>query len=84
MIRDYLDASMATAQYELLHDDGSWYGEIPLLDGVYANALTRNECQRELESVLEEWILFRVSEHLPIPTVGDFAILPFKTMAQDN
>jgi predicted RNase H-like HicB family nuclease len=60
---------MRKARYEILPDDGSFYGEIPGFDGVYANADTLEACRDELEEVLEEWILLRVSRHLPLPTV---------------
>jgi predicted RNase H-like HicB family nuclease len=60
---------MRKARYEILPDDGSYYGEIPGFDGVYANTNTLEACRDELEEVLEEWILLRVSQHLPLPTV---------------
>jgi predicted RNase H-like HicB family nuclease len=44
-------------------------GEIPGFEGVYANATTLESCREELEEVLEEWILFRVSRNLPLPMV---------------
>lgn len=34
---------------------------------VYANANTLETCRKELEKVLDEWILFRVSTNLPLP-----------------
>jgi predicted RNase H-like HicB family nuclease len=43
--------------------------EIPGFDGVWANADTLEGCREELEEVLEEWILLRVSKHLPLPSV---------------
>lgn len=60
---------MGKARYEILPDDGSFYGEIDGLNGVSANADTLEECRDELEEVLEEWILLRISLHLPLPTV---------------
>jgi predicted RNase H-like HicB family nuclease len=48
------------ARYEILPDDGTYYGEIVGFDGVYANAATLEACRDELEEVLEEWILLRV------------------------
>jgi predicted RNase H-like HicB family nuclease len=69
MLRDYLNAALHRAHYEILSDDNSFYGEIPGLDGVYANAATLEECRDELEQVMEEWILFRVSQDLPLPEV---------------
>jgi predicted RNase H-like HicB family nuclease len=67
MLTQYLRAALHQAKYEILTDDGSFYGEIPGFDGVYANAVTLEACRDELEEVLEEWILFRVSQNLPVP-----------------
>ena len=69
MLTDYIRAVMRRARYEILPDDGTFYGEIPGFDGVYANTATLEACREELEEVLEEWILFRVSRNLPLPTV---------------
>jgi len=60
---------MHRARYEIFPSDGSFYGEIPGFDGVYANAETLEDCREELEEVLEEWILLRVSRNLPLPAV---------------
>jgi predicted RNase H-like HicB family nuclease len=40
------------------------------LDGVYASASSLEGCREELEEVLEEWVLFRVSRHLEVPEVN--------------
>jgi predicted RNase H-like HicB family nuclease len=79
MLVDYIRASMKLAKYEILSDDGTFYGEIPGFDGIYANANTLEACRDELESVLEEWILFRVSRNLPLPIVTGqgLMIIPF-------
>ena len=60
---------MGQARYEILSDDGTFYGEIPGFEGVYANSLKLEDCRDELEEVLEEWILFRISRNLPLPVV---------------
>jgi len=60
---------MGRARYEILADDGSYYGEIPGFDGVYANVSTLEGCRDELLEVLEEWLLLRVAMHLPLPDV---------------
>jgi predicted RNase H-like HicB family nuclease len=70
MLTDYIRAAMRKARYEILPDDGTFYGEIPGFDGVYANAGTLERCREELEEILEEWILLRVFKHLPLPTAG--------------
>lgn len=69
MLTNYIRAAMRQAEYETLPDDGTFYGEIPGFKGVYANADTLEACREELEEVLEEWILFRVSRNLSLPVV---------------
>jgi predicted RNase H-like HicB family nuclease len=69
MLSKYIQAAMNKARYEILPDDGSFYGEIVGFDGVYANADTLEACREELKDVLEGWILLRVSLHFPLPTV---------------
>jgi predicted RNase H-like HicB family nuclease len=69
MLTKYIQAAMRAARYELLQDGGSFYAEIPGFDGVYSNCETLEGCREELEEVLEEWILFRVSKNLPLPEV---------------
>lgn len=69
MLRESLSAALHKARYEMLSDDGSFYGEIPGFEGVYANRATLEACRDELEEVLEEWIFFRISRSLPLPDV---------------
>jgi len=70
MLTAYIRAAMGRAKYEILPDDGAYYGEIPGFQGVYATAATLEACREELESTLEDWVLFRVSRNLPLPEAG--------------
>ena len=74
MLTSYLRAALHRARYEILGDDGTFYGEIPGFEGVWANAPTLEICRDELEEVLEEWLLFRVSRGLPIPVVDEIEL----------
>ena len=69
MLTNYMRTALHYARYEILPDDGTFYGEIPQFNGVWANAPTLEECQEELAEVLEEWIFFRVSKNLPLPVI---------------
>jgi predicted RNase H-like HicB family nuclease len=80
MLTKYIRAALHHARYEILADDGSFYGEIPVCNGVYANAATLEDCREQLEEVLEEWILFRLSRTLPLPVI-DGIELTIKEMA---
>jgi predicted RNase H-like HicB family nuclease len=74
MIRKYIQTAMEHAEYEILPDDGTYYGEIRECPGVYSNAPTLEKCRNELEEVLEEWILFRVYKNLEIPSIDNIEI----------
>ncbi len=74
MLVEYLQTSLRHAHYEILEEDKSFYGEIPGLQGVYANASTLEECREQLKEVLEEWVLFRIYKNLPLPQIGGIEI----------
>ena len=69
MIRQYISAAMKRAKYEILPDDGSFYGEIPGIQGVWSNADTLEECRIELEEVLEDWLLVTFNRQLSVPVI---------------
>ena len=69
MLTSYLRAAMHQARYEIVEDDGSFYGEIPAIRGIWANAQTLEACREELESVLEGWVLLSIADHSPIPDI---------------
>jgi predicted RNase H-like HicB family nuclease len=62
----YIEAAMGLADFEKL-DDGSYAGEIPKLKGVAAFGGTLRECENQLRSTLEDWILvgLRLGHKLP-------------------
>ena len=70
MLLEYIDAALRHARYEILKDDGTYYGEIPECNGVYANAATLEDCREELREGLEEWVLFRVHRQLSLPVIN--------------
>ena len=67
MLLEYIQAALHHAKYEILPDDGTYYGEISDCNGVYANADNLERCREELREVVEEWVLFRVHRNLPLP-----------------
>ncbi len=74
MLTAYIRAAMRLARYEILEDVGSFYGEIPGFDGVWANAEALEDCRNELEEVLEGWIVLSLSNNLPLTTVGGISL----------
>jgi predicted RNase H-like HicB family nuclease len=74
MLTEFLQSAMRRAHYELLDQEEGFCGEIPGFHGVYAQAATLEACRQELASVLEDWILFRISRQLPIPSIDGLTL----------
>ena len=55
-LSDYILEAIASSEIEQL-EDGSYVGRIPQCQGVIAFGETLSECQAELRSTLEDWIL---------------------------
>jgi predicted RNase H-like HicB family nuclease len=81
MLTQYLDAAMRHAHYEILPDDGTYYGEIPACPGVHGNAATLEQCRAELASVLEDWLLLRIHKNLSIPKIDGLDLTVTKETA---
>jgi len=81
MLTKYLEAAMRHAHYEILKEDGTYYGEIPECRGVYANARSLEECRDELAQVLEDWLLFRIHKNLPLPKIDGLELTVTKEAA---
>ena len=55
-LSDYIRESIALSEIKQL-EDGIYVGKIPNCQGVIAFADTITECQTQLRSTLEDWIL---------------------------
>lgn len=75
MLTKYIEAAMRHARYEILPDDGTFYGEIPDLPGVYANAETLEACRDLLQEVLEGWLILSIADHDPLPVIEGVALI---------
>ncbi len=66
MLTEYITHKLSQAKYKLL-GDGSYFGEVPSLKGVWSDAKTLEECREELREVLESWLIFRMQRGLRVP-----------------
>ena len=69
MVTRYIQEAMSRAHYKRL-DDGSYFGEIPNLSGVWANERTSKQCRQVLQEVLEEWLVLKIRDGDAIPRLG--------------
>ncbi|MCX6023937.1 MAG: type II toxin-antitoxin system HicB family antitoxin [Chloroflexi bacterium] len=68
MLTQYIRAAMRRAKYEIL-EDGTYYGEILGIRGVFSNAETLEGCRDLLQEVLEGWMLVSFAHQKPIPVI---------------
>ena len=68
MLTNYIRAAMRRARFELL-EDGTFYAEIPGLQGVFANADSLEGCREQLQEVLEGWLVLGLRLGHAIPAV---------------
>ena len=66
-LSSYIEAALELARYDKL-EDGTFADEIPKLKGIAAFGKTLRECENELRSVLEDWILLglKLGHKLPV------------------
>lgn len=69
MVTRYINEAMRRAEFKRL-DDGSWFGEIPGLSGVWANETSSRQCRIVLQEVLEEWLVLKLRDGDTIPNLG--------------
>jgi len=76
MLSRYIHKAMKRARYKML-PDGTHFGQVPGIAGVWANETTLDRCQEVLQEVLEEWLVLKIRDHDPIPPLGRVG-LPLK------
>lgn len=80
MLTKYIETAMERAHYKIL-EDGSYFGEIPELKGVWANEETLEACRNELQEVLEDWVLLGLHLRHPIPVLDGIDLNPQQEVA---
>lgn len=67
VLSEYVELAMRDAVYDKL-EDATFSGRIPSCPGVLAFASTLKECEEELRSTLEDWVLvgLKLRHHLPV------------------
>ena len=69
VLSEYIESGLDQAEYEKL-EDGSYSGSIPACPGVIAFADSLRACERELRSVLEDWLLLGLKLGHSLPVIG--------------
>ena len=69
ILTDYVNQALTHAVYDKL-EDGTSAGRIPLCKGVIAFGATLHECEEELRSTLEGWILAGLKLGHPLSVIA--------------
>jgi len=59
MFTEFINRKLKEARYKILKDK-TYFGEIPGLRGVWASGKNLEDCRRELQEVLEDWLLLKI------------------------
>jgi predicted RNase H-like HicB family nuclease len=70
ILSDYVNVALEQAEYDKL-EDGSYAGRIPACTGVVAFAGSLRQCESELRSTLEDWVLVGLKLGHPLPILAD-------------
>jgi predicted RNase H-like HicB family nuclease len=68
ILSDYIDKTLARAVYEKL-EDGTYAGKIPGCVGVIAFGKSLRECEEDLHSTLEDWVLVGLKQGHELPVI---------------
>jgi len=68
MLSEYIQSALQRSVYKQL-EDRTWFAEIPDFEGAWANAASVEACRSELADVLEEWLLLKIHDHDPLPSL---------------
>lgn len=70
ILTDYVEQALSAATYDKL-EDGTFAGRIPPCPGVVAFAESLRECEHELRSTLEDWLLVGLKLGHPLPILAE-------------
>ncbi len=70
MLTEYVQAAMKHAHYEIM-EDGRYWGEVPELEGVWADGDTLEKCRETLREVIEGWLIVGFRHGDPVPVIDD-------------
>jgi len=68
ILTGYIESALSQAEYDKL-EDGTYSGRIPSCKGVIAFGKTLRECEDELRSTFEDWILVGLKLGHPLPVI---------------
>ena len=60
MISEFIHKKLEKAKYKIL-EDGTYFGEISGIKGIWASSKNLEDCRKELQEVLEDWLILKIA-----------------------
>ena len=74
ILTGYIKNALSQAEYDKLEDE-IFSGRIPPCKGVIAFGNTLRECEDELRSTLEDWVLVGLKLGHPLPVLAGYDVI---------
>lgn len=71
ILTGYVENALSQAEFDKL-EDGTFSGRIPSCKGVIAFGKTLRECEEELHSTLEDWVLVGLKLRHSLPVIAGY------------
>jgi len=71
VLTGYIESALSQAEFDKL-EDSTFSGRIPSCKGVIAFGKTLHECEEELHSALEDWLLVGLKLKHTIPVIAGY------------
>ena len=71
ILTGYIESALSQAEYDKL-EDSTFSGRIPSCKGVIAFGKTLRECEEELHSTFEDWVLVGLKLRHSFPVIGGY------------
>ena len=68
-IEEYIEAALATAQFETIEGGKKFYAELPAFRGAWADGSTQKKVAEQLRSVLKGWIELQIERGQSLPSI---------------
>lgn len=65
MLAEFILKKLKTTRCKKL-EDGTYFGHIPSIPGIWSNARRLKECRLELQEVFEEWLVLEIRDRQKI------------------
>ena len=84
MLIQYIQAALENTRYKIINDEEPYYREALGLEGIWSSSNTFEKYRKNLEEVIDEWVIVRLAKGFPIPQIGSFTTFKKQKICQGS